>query len=69
MDVREQVGLSPAPESGKYSGAPVEVSGKRYGSIGEAARALGINSASFGRRLQEGMTPDEAFRRARVKKW
>lgn len=66
--LEQAVGLSPAPDSRKYSGSPVEVSGIRYGSIGEAARALGINSVSFGRRLQEGMTPEDAFRRARVKK-
>lgn len=32
-------------ESVKHSGAPVDVSRKRYRSIGNAARALGVNGS------------------------
>ncbi|MDP1686476.1 GIY-YIG nuclease family protein [Hydrogenophaga sp.] len=64
--LEQAVGLSPPPEAGKYSGEALEVFGEQYGSIGEAARALGVNVESFRKRIRDGMTPEEAFRRARV---
>jgi GIY-YIG catalytic domain len=64
--LEQAVGLSPPPESEKYSGEALEVFGEHYGSIGEAARALGVNVESFRKRIRDGMTPEEAFRRARV---
>jgi hypothetical protein len=64
--LEQAAGLSPAPDSHKFSGEPVEVQGKRYKSIGEAARALGVNVESFRKRIRGGMTPDEAFCRARA---
>lgn len=65
--LEQAVGLSPAPDSRKYAGEAVEVFGNRYGSIGEAARALGVNVESFRKRMREGISPEEAYERARKK--
>ena len=65
--LEQAVGVSPPPETAKYSGMFVKVFGKKYKSFGEAGRALGINPESFRKRIQTGMTPEMAYGRARKK--
>lgn len=65
--LEQALDLVPPPASSKYGGQNLTVGGKVYGSFGEAGRDLGINPESFRKRVQEGMSPDEAYRRARKK--
>ena len=52
----------------KYLGKEIQVFGKTYKSIAAAAKDLGISAEPFRLRMQKGLTAEEAFQQARIKK-
>ncbi len=65
--IEQSLGIAPPPDSAKYAGMTVTLNGRQFGSIAEAAKAVGINPESFRKRLRGGMQPDEAYAKARKK--
>lgn len=65
--LEQALDIVPPPESSKYGGIGLVAFGKTYDSFVEAGRALGVNPESFRKRIQSGMTPEEAYRSARKK--
>ena len=60
--------IAPPPQTKKFTGVSIDVNGKTYKSIAEAAKDLGIPSEPFRLRIKAGMSPDEAALRVRQKK-
>lgn len=65
--VKAALGIDSAPDTTKYIGTSIVVQGVEYKSIQAAASALGISSEPFRLRLKSGMSPDDAYDRARKK--
>lgn len=60
--------LESPPETSKFTGKEIHAFGKTYKSIAAAAKDLGISKEPFRLRLQKGLTAEEAFQQARIKK-
>ena len=48
--------------SSSTCGKPIEVDGVSYPSISAARRAFGVNERAYYRRVEHGMTPEEALK-------
>lgn len=63
--IEQSAGLTQAPASSKFSGRALNLFGTDYTSIAQAARALGLSAEGFRKLIREGMSPEEAYERAR----
>lgn len=63
--IEEAFDITPPPQTKKFTGISIVVNGKTYKSIAEAAKDLGISSEPFRLRIKSGMTPDQAFQKAK----
>lgn len=66
--IEEAFDISPPPLTKKFTGISIIVNGVTYKSMAEAAKDLGISSEPFRLRIKAGMTPDQAFQKARKNK-
>jgi hypothetical protein len=60
--------LESPPNTVKFTGKEIHAFGKTYKSIAAAAKDLGISSEPFRLRMLKGMSAEEAFQQARLKK-
>ena len=60
--------IEPPPQTKKFKGVSITVNGKTYKSIAEAANDLGISSEPFRLRIRLGITPDQAYAKAKQNK-
>jgi hypothetical protein len=60
--------LESPPNTVKFTGKEIHAFGKTYKSIAAAAKDLGISAEPFRLRMNKGMSAEEAFKQARLKK-
>ncbi len=65
---KQALDLESPPQTVKYLGKEIHAFGKTYKSIAAAAKDLGISAEPFRLRMQKGLTAEEAFQQARIKK-
>jgi len=65
---KQALDLESPPQTAKFTGKEIHAFGKTYKSIAAAAKDLGISAEPFRLRMQKGLTAEEAFHQARVKK-
>lgn len=65
---KQALDLESPPQSVKFTGKEIHAFGKTYKSIAAAAKDLGISAEPFRLRMQKGLTAEEAFEQARIKK-
>lgn len=65
---KQALDLESPPQTVKYLGKEIHAFGKTYKSIAAAAKDLGISAEPFRLRMQKGLTAEEAFHQARIKK-
>ena len=65
---KQALDLESPPQTVKYIGKEIQVFGKTYKSVAAAAADLGISVGPFRLRMQKGLTAEEAFQKARIKK-
>lgn len=65
---KQALDLESPPQTVKFTGKEIHAFGKTYKSIAAAAKDLGISAEPFRLRMQKGLTAEEAFEQARIKK-
>lgn len=65
--LEQSLGVDPPPRSAMFAGVTLTLRGEQFDSIADAARSVGIKPSAFAKLLREGITPDEAYARARKK--
>jgi hypothetical protein len=65
---KQALDLESPPQTAKFTGKGIQAFGKTYKSIAAAAKDLGISKEPFRLRMQKGLTAEEAFQQARIKK-
>lgn len=65
---KQALDLESPPQTVKFTGKEIYAFGKTYKSITAAAKDLGISKEPFRLRMQKGLTAEEAFQQARIKK-
>lgn len=65
---KQALDLESPPQTVKFTGKEIHAFGKTYKSIAAAAKDLRISAEPFRLRMQKGLTAEEAFEQARIKK-
>ena len=65
---KQALDLESPPQTAKFTGKEITAFGKTYKSIAAAAKDLGISVSPFRLRMVKGLTAEEAFQKARIKK-
>lgn len=65
---KQALDLDSSPQTAKFTGKEIYAFGKTYKSIATAAADLGVSAEPFRLRMQKGLSAEEAFQMARVKK-
>ena len=65
---KQALDLESPPQTVRFTGKEIKAFGKTYKSIAAAAKDLGISAEPFRLRMQKGLTAEEAFHQARIKK-
>lgn len=65
---KQALDLESPPQTVKFTGKEIHAFGKTYKSIAAAAKDLGVSKEPFRLRMQKGLTAEEAFKQARIKK-
>ncbi len=65
---KQALDLDSPPQTAKFTGKEIYAFGKTYKSIAAAAADLGISAEPFRLRMQKGLSAEEAFQMARIKK-